>query len=335
MISTMRTFSFLLLMMPFSGMCLAQGSVTDAGQVCVYVDNVPGMNPWMTDALKDRLRAKLVTVASKSGTVHVGLSSFLLYPQMDIVDVSPVETGVTPLTVAKIEAILSIARLDRLDAPLSKPGTIFNSMTMTLIGSGKDTTSAVNNAIGKIQSSDPKIAAFLKDSRGRIMDFYQANCSEVIAEAVRAYDLQNYAMSIALLYSVPQGTTCYEDAREYSVRAYREYQRTECQKKLIQLKSTSVIMKGPDADARAKQQQYNEVLKLVKSMDPTAEGCYEEAYNMLNNLAADFDAQNKKNFDLVSKVVSDQAEVQKEMYSAMGRVNSQMQPGGTVVVVTK
>ena len=311
------------------------GQAIEPGQVCIYVDNVPGMTPWMADASKERLRSKLVTVASKSGVVHVGLSSFLLYPQVDIVDVTVTDAGMKPITVAKLDVNLAIARLDRLDAPLSKPGTIFNSMTVQLIGTGNDTTAAVNDAIGKIQASDKRFGTFLQDTKQRIMDFYQANCSEVIAEAVRSYDLQNYAMSIALLYSVPQGTSCYEDAREYSVRAYREYQKTECQKKLIQLKSTSVIMKGPDADARAKQQQYNEVLKLVKSMDPTAEGCYEEAYNMLNNLAADFDAQNKKNFDLVSKVVDDQAEVQKEMYKAMGQVNSQMQPGGSTVVVVK
>lgn len=313
----------------------AQAPTADPGQVCVYVDNVPGMNPWMTEAHKDRLRAKLVTVASKSGTVHVGLSSFLLYPQVDIVDVTRHDGGMKPITVAKLEAVLSIARLDRLDAPLSKPGTIFNSHTVQLIGTGQDTASAVNDAIGKIQASDPKLATFLKDSRQKIMDFYQANCDEVIQEAVRAYDLQNYAMSIALLYSVPQGTTCYENAREYSVKAYREYQRTECQKKLLQLRSMSVIMKGPDSDARTKQQQYGEVLRLVRSMDPTAEGCYDEAYNMLNNLAADFDGENKRNFDLVSKVVTDQADVQKEMYKAMGEMNSRAQPGPFNVVIAK
>lgn len=313
-----------------------QGAVGDGdiAQVCLYVDNVPGMNPWLSDAHRERLRAKLVAVASKSGTVHVGLSSFLLYPQIDLVEVTHSD-GMKPQTVVKLDAVLHIARLDRLDAPLSKPGTIFNSTTLSLIGIGNDTTAAVNNAIGTILPSDPGLSKFLKDSRTRIMEFYQAHCTEVINEAVRSYDLQNYAMSIALLYSVPEGTSCYEDAREYSVRAYREYQKTECQKKLIQLKSTSVIMKGPDADAKTKQQQYNDVLKLVKSMDPTAEGCYEEAYNMLNNLASDFDAQNKKNFDLVSKVVDDQAEVQKEMYKAMGQVNSQMQPGGSTVVVVK
>ena len=33
----------------------AQAPTPDPGQVCVYVDNVPGMNPWMTEAHKDRL----------------------------------------------------------------------------------------------------------------------------------------------------------------------------------------------------------------------------------------------------------------------------------------
>jgi hypothetical protein len=333
----MRATLLPLLLLSFTPAVLAQGAPAagDPGQVCVYVDNVPGMNPWMTDAHRDRMRAKLVTVASKSGVVHVGLSSFLLYPQVDIVDVTVADGGMKPITVAKMEVILSLARLDRLDAPLSKPGTIFNSMTLSLIGTGSDTSTAVNDAIGKIQPSNPDIARFLKDSRARIMEFYQAHCTEVINEAIRAYELQNYAMSIALLYSVPEGTTCYEDAREYSVRSYREYQKTECQKKLIQLKSTAVIMKGPDADAASKQRQYGEVLKLVKSMDPTAEGCYEEAYNMLNNLAADFDGENKRNFDMVSKVIDNEADVQKEMYKAMGQVNSQMQPGGTTVVVVK
>ena len=38
----------------------AQAPTADPGQVCVYVDNVPGMNPWMTEAHKDRLRIDAV-----------------------------------------------------------------------------------------------------------------------------------------------------------------------------------------------------------------------------------------------------------------------------------
>ena len=132
-----------------------------------------------------------------------------------------------------------------------------------------------------------------------------------------------------------KGTPCSDNAREFSIKAYHEYQKVECQKQLAQLKSKSVIMKGPDASAAMNQQQYREVLQLVKSMDPTAEGCYEEAYKLLDKLSADFDAENKKNFDLISKLIDNETQVQTEMYKAMGRVNSQVQPGGTTVVVVK
>lgn len=313
----------------------AQSPSEQASQVCLYVDNVPGMNPWMTDAHRERIRTKLTTVVNKSGSMQAGLGSFVLYPQVDIADVSVNDAGMKPITVAKLEAVLSIARLDHLDAPLSKPGTVFNSLTVQLIGTGKDTATAVNDAIGKIQPSDPNIGKFLKDSRERIMTYYQEHCNEVVNEGVRAYEMKNYPLSIALLYSVPEGTPCSDNAREFSIKAYHEYQKVECQKQLAQLKSKSVIMKGPDASAAMNQQQYREVLQLVKSMDPTAEGCYDEAYKLLDKLSADFDAENKKNFDLISKLIDNEAQVQTEMYKAMGRVNSQVQPGGTTVVVVK
>lgn len=313
----------------------AQNTPAEAGQICLYVDNVPGMNPWMTDAHRERMRTKLTSVVNKTGAMHAGLGSFVLYPQVDIMDVTVTDAGMKPITVAKLEAVLNVARLDHLDAPLSKPGTVFNSMTMQLIGTGNDTAAAVNDAIGKVQSSDPNIGKFLRETRERIMTYYQEHCSEVVNEGVRAYEMKNYPLSIALLYSVPEGTPCSDNAREFSIKAYHEYQKVECQKQLAQLKSKSVIMKGPDASAAMNQQQYREVLQLVKSMDPTAEGCYDEAYRMLDKLSADFDAENRKNFDLLSKLIDSETQVQTEMYKAMGRVNSQMQPGGTTVVVVK
>ena len=332
----MRTLLLSLLALSFGAPAFAQSaSATDASRVCVYVDNVPGMNPWMTDAHRERMRTKLVTVANKSGAVHAGMSSFVLYPQVDIMDITVTDGGMKPITVAKLEAVLSVARLDRLDAPLSKPGTVFNSTTITLIGTGSDTATAVNDAIGKIQPSDPNLAKFLKETRERIMSYYQEHCTEVVNEGVRAYEMKNYPMSIALLYSVPEGTTCSDNAREFSIKAYHEYQKVECQKQLAQLKSKSVIIKGPDASAAMNQQQYREVLQLVKAMDPTAEGCYDEAYKMLDKLSADFDAENKKNFDMLGKLIDSETQVQTEMYKAMGQINSQVQPGGTTVVVVK
>jgi hypothetical protein len=331
----MRTRLLLIALLSACTTTFAQSATADAAQVCIYVDNVPGMNPWMTDAHRERIRTKLVTVVNKSGAVHAGLGSFLLYPQLDIMDVTVTDAGMKPITVAKIEAVLNVARLDRLDAPLSKPGTVFNSMTMQLIGTGNDTATAVNDAIGKIQASDPNIGKFLKETRERIMTYYQEHCTEVVNEGVRAYEMKNYPLSIAMLYSVPEGTPCSDNAREFSIKAYHEYQKVECQKQLAQLKSKSVIMKGPDASAAMNQQQYREVLQLVKSMDPTAEGCYDEAYKMLDKLSADFDAENKKNFDMLSKLIDSETQVQTEMYKAMGRINSQVQPGGTTVVVVK
>ena len=171
---------------------LAQPPAAEASQVCLYVDNVSGMNPWMTDAHRERIRTKLTTVVNKSGTMHAGLGSFVLYPQVDIADVTVSDGGMKPITVAKLEAVINIARLDHLDAPLSKPGTVFNSMTMQLIGTGKDTAAAVNDAVGKIQASDPNIGKFLKETRERIMTYYQEHCTEVVNEGVRAYETESH-----------------------------------------------------------------------------------------------------------------------------------------------
>lgn len=313
----------------------AQEGVPDAARVCIYVDNVPGRNAWLNDAQRERLRAKLVLAASKGGMVHVGLSSFLLFPQLDIVDVRSVDAGMKPMTVAKLELILQVARLDKLDAPLSEPGTIFDSATLTLVGQGNDTTAAVNSAIGSLSASDPNIAALIKQSRQRIMDYYMNHCSEVTAEAARAYELQNYAMSIALFYSIPEGTPCFESARELSVLAYREYEKTKCQERLLQLRASSVIQSGPDVNPVIKQQQYAEVLRLIRSMNPTAEGCYEEAYNLLNALAIDFDTANKQSWEKTSKLITEKASVDRERYKAMAEISSKQQPGPFTFVLGK
>ena len=84
-----------------------------------------------------------------------------------------------------------------------------------------------------------------------------------------------------------------------------------------------------------KERAADEALKAIQYQVGGTERVDDEAYRMLDKLTADVDAENKRNFDMLGKLIASETQVQTDMYKTMGQINSQVQPGGSTVVVVK
>ena len=292
-----------------------------ADKISLYVGIVPGTNKELNDAQRERLRNKIVQCANRTGIVSVGMSNFLLHPQMEVNEVAKVEAMKVMFT-AKCEVVLAIARTDYRNFP----GQSFGTTSLTVIGTGADTSSAINNAIQQIKTDDPRISRFVVETKAKILDYYTKNCDEVVMEARRHYELQQHDLSIGLLFSVPPSAPCYDEARKMSINVYKEFLKDECEQQLLQLKSVLVAAKG---DSQA--QRHNEALKLIKGMNPAAD-CYQEAYGMINKLESDLDEQQRIEWNMERTRMQNDADVQKEAYKAMAQMSSRVDP---MVIITR
>lgn len=321
----MRTTVLLLVALLGFQVGTAQSSVQEkADKISLFVGIVPNTNKELDEAQRERLRNKVVQCANRTGIVSVGMSNFLLHPQMQINQMDMVE-AMKVLYTAKCEVVLAIARTDYRNFP----GQSFGTTSITVIGSGADSTQAVNNAIQQIKTDDPRISKFILETKAKIMDYYTKNCDEVIMEARRHYELQQHDLSIGLLFSVPPSAPCYDDARKMSITVYKEFLKDECEQQLLQLRSVLVASK---ADSRA--QRHAEALKLIKGMNPAAD-CYQEAYGMVNKLESDLDEQQRVEWNLERARMQNDAEVQKEAYKAMAAMSTRVDPMSGISVVVK
>lgn len=313
----MKALSILIVSLLLCPALIAQDkdSQEKADKISLFVGLVPGSNKGLNEAQRERLRNKITQCANRTGIVSVGVSNFLLHPQLDVNEVTVVE-AMKRMFVAKCEVVLSIARTDYKDFP----GQSFGSTVIKVTGSGGDSALAVSNAIQQIKTDDPAISKFIIDTKGKILDYYMTHCDEVIMEARRHYELQQHGLSIGLLFSVPTSAPCYDEARKMSINVYKEFLKDECEQQLLQLKSVLVASKGEN-----QAQRHAEALKIVKDMNPAAE-CYQEAYGMINKLEADLDEQQRREWNLQRAIVENDAEVQKEAYKAMAAMSNKTDP---------
>lgn len=291
-----------------------------ADKISLFVGIVPGSNRDLVEPQRERLRNKIVQCANRTGIVSVGMSNFLLHPQMEINEIARVEAMKVMYT-AKCEVVLAIARTDYRNFP----GQSFGTTSIPVIGSGADSVQAINNAIQQIKTDDPRISKFVLETKARIMDYYTKNCDEVIMEARRHYELQQHDLSIGLLFSVPPAAPCYDEARKMSMTVYKEVLKDECEEQLLQLRSVLVVAKGEGGT-----QRHAEALKLIQAMNPAAD-CYQEAYGMMSKLEDDLDEQRRVEWNMERTRMQNEAEVQKEAYRAMAQMSAKADP---MVVVT-
>lgn len=302
--------------------CGAQDTDTEkADKISLFVGLVPDSNRDLDDAQRERLRNRITQCANRTGIVSVGVSNFLLHPQMDVNEVTVVET-MKRMYIAKCEITLAIARTDYKNFP----GQSFGSTSFKVTGSGADSALAINNAIQQIRTDDPAISRFIVSTKARILDYYMTHCDEVVMEARRHYELQQHSLSIGLLFSVPTSAPCYDEARKMSINVYKEFLKDECEQQLLQLRSVLVASKAGD-----RAQRHAQALKLVSAMNPSAD-CYQEAYGMINKLDAELDEEQRRAWNLQRAIVENEAEVRKEAYRAMAAMSSQADPMTTVIV---
>ncbi len=271
----------------------------DVGKIALNVV-VPQSYEGLTPAQLSKLQSKITRVATANGMSGSGMGTFVLYPKVELYDEVVVE-GMKNITVVEGEVTLFVKQLDN--------NVIFSTYSRTLKGSGFSKSKAVTDLIKKIPTRDPKVAAFLKEAKEKIIAYYEAKCDDIIAKADNQVKMQQYKSALGTLMQVPEEVSCYSRISDKAVEVYQAYSEQHCKEQM------------QAAKASAANNDYRSCLYALSQIDPSS-SCSKDAESLMKQMAAKVDAEEKKEWDFMMKRYNDSVSLEKQRINAVKEVAS-------------
>jgi hypothetical protein len=251
-------------------------SEADLGKIAISVQVLP--QDRLTEAQRSRLESKLFQLVTRHGVSGAGPGgTFALVPQWTVTEVRTVE-GMQNIKVVDTELNLLI----RQTGSRTADNPVLAGHSISLQGSAKTEQQAIENALSKLNPNDPAIGQLLNEAKQKIIQFYNARCGQVRAEAERVAATGDYEQALAILLSVPaEAEGCYAQLEAVTASLYTRYLKRNCQGQLLQAK----------ADVAGN--QFLTGLQSAAQIDPES-SCYREAQQFIASTESKINAEERR-----------------------------------------
>jgi hypothetical protein len=272
---------------------------SDVGKIALSVimpENVDGLDA----SQLSKLETKITQIVSSSGLAASGYNNnFVIYPKFAIYETNVVEGGMQNITVTTCELSLFIKQVDN--------NILFSSISRQVKGSGNNKQTSITNTISKIPTNDTQFKTFIETGKGKIIQYYESKCQDIITKSENLVKMQNYEEALGLLQTVPEEVSCYNKVQEKSIEAYKAYQNQKCAKQIQEAKTTLAA------------NNYNATLEILSQIDPSAT-CFNESQTLMKNAESKIDTEDKREWDLKMKVYNDAVALEKQRINAIKEV---------------
>ncbi|MFS4456358.1 hypothetical protein [Maribacter sp. 2304DJ31-5] len=189
--------------------------------------------------LKTRMY-QLVTTNGISGNLFK--PRFFLYPKIAVLDKEVLGTAPTRI-ILNLEVTLFVGDVEE------EKGNVFQTKVVTLKGIGQNEQKAYISAIKRLAPKNPKIIAFLDDTKKEIINYYEEHCEEVKKKAysLKAQDKTDEA--VIVLANIPISTKCYSKNEKDIGKFYQKVLDQKCRKSLNEARAawyTNQSMEGAE-----------------------------------------------------------------------------------------
>ncbi|MDR3266880.1 MAG: hypothetical protein LBT24_04835 [Tannerella sp.] len=275
-------------------------SVDDVGKIALSVimpENVDGLDV----SQLSKLESKITQITTKAGLAASGYNqTFVIYPKFAIYETNVVEGGIQNITVVTVELSLFIKQVSN--------KMLFASVAKSLKGSGKTKEIAITNAISQIPVADKVFTTFVEEGKQKIVQYYEANCDDIINEADTYIKMQQYKQALGLLMSIPEEiSACHDKVLNKSVETFKAYQNQVCAEKIQQAKAKSAA------------QYYDDALEILSEIDPSA-NCFKEQQTLIKSIENKVSTEVKKQWDFMMKQYNDTASLEKQRVNAIKEI---------------
>ncbi len=154
---------------------------------------------------------------------------------------------------------------------------VFASTSIETKAVGTNETKCFINAVKAINVNSKEIAQFMQDGKQKIIDYYNANCPNIIKKAENLSFQKQYENALYELSSVPEVCDCYDDALAKTKEVYQQYIDHLCDVNLAKAKAAWAAQQNSGGAAEAGE--------YLSQIYPDAK-CYGEAQGLYNEVKA-------------------------------------------------
>lgn len=272
-------------------------TTNDLGKIALSVimpENVDGLDA----SQLSKLETKIIQIITSSGLSASGYNNnFVIYPKFAIYETNVVEGGMQNIIVTTCELSLFIKQVDN--------NILFSSISKQLKGSGKNKQTSITDAIAKISTNEPQFKTFIETGKGKIIQYYENKCMDIITKSESLVKMQNYEEALGLLMTVPEEvSSCYNKIQDKLIIAYKGYQTQKCSE-LIQ-KAKTTLANNDFAGA----------LNILANINPSA-SCFKEAQEIAKRAEDKVTAEEKKQWNFQMKQYNDEVSLEKQRINAI------------------
>jgi len=241
---------------------------------------VPASHSVLNSQQLKQLGKKTKRMVTRNGLAATGSQQFAIIADLEVNKEREAELLTSSVTVVEIEVQLEIKQLDS--------RLVFNTTALTASGEGSSKKEAISSAISNLKTNSNDLKVFFADSQTKMLAYYNDNCQHLIQEAQTHENTKAYRKAMSLLYSIPKGTTCFEEANEQIANIFFLYQNHECQN---WLNKAQTLLSG---------NHYAAALATLAQIDPTS-SCEAELKLMIKKTAKKVDAEERRNWDALQE----------------------------------
>lgn len=306
----MKTISKILvigLMLVF-GISNAQTSSQSADKsklaLAVWVsDQIEGITP----IAKKNLENKLTQILIENGLTNDAYNSrFILTANINVLtkDITPTAP---PMQAYTLNITFYIG--DGIE------GRAFSSYSTTVKGVGENETKAYLAALKNIKTNDPAYQTFIDKAKGKIIDYYNTQCDQIIKDANVLAGLRKYDEAIWKLTGVPSVcSVCWDKCMSALAPIYKQKIDYDCKMKVSE--ATNIWNAGQSWDAA------EQAGAILKTIDPSAT-CIGEAKALSDKISKKINEVDKREWNLIYEsevgVQKDLIQAYKEIGVAWGK----------------
>ena len=286
--------------------------------LCAYIslninaqDNTPnigGINiGWITpteiDGLNDssisKLNTKMIQIITANDVTTSSFGGFVLYPLINVNDISVVEGGMRNIYTSELDLILCIRQVSS--------GMVVGTTSQTLRGSGFDKSKAIYDAISTIQPNQKELNDFIREGKERIVNYYIEQRPTIIKKARELAGKQQYQEALYLLATYPESLPGYAEVSKASVEIFVKYQNHYCSQLLQEAKSLISI------------KEYDAAAYILMSIDAQSK-CSAESKTLIKQVERSVEKADAKELEIFMKLHNSDVELEKHRINAVKEV---------------
>lgn len=217
---------------------------------------------------KSLLKNKLLNVASNVGVSSTEFGAIIMVPEVNVINSNIIYGGMRNISSLQVCITITIKNMIT--------GTVFNSTQINSSGEGYSETEATRSAINNINISSSNLSTFIKESKNKIIDYYNNNTIAIINKANNLAVQQCYDQALALLSTYPESLSGYKQVSSVIYSIFKKCQTHYCNRLLI------------SAQAAYSKSDYEMAAEIISLIDPES-SCASEAKTLLKTIKKSLD----------------------------------------------